>query len=77
MHLVYVPTDMATTMVDKPVMTVQRALGLMTHRHSVSVAFGHPLMHCIVQEGMVERHVKALKSLANSNKQGFVSSKNI
>ncbi|XP_065920995.1 cilia- and flagella-associated protein 69-like [Dysidea avara] len=50
---------MATPLVDKPVMTAQRAVGLMTHRHS---------------EGMVERHVKALKSLANSNKQGFLLS---
>ena len=30
---------MATTPVNKPVMTVQRAVGLMTHRHSVSVTF--------------------------------------
>ena len=30
-------TIMATPLVDKPVMTAQRAVGLMTHRHSVSV----------------------------------------
>ena len=36
----------------------------------------HLINYCTLtytQEGMIERHVKALKELANNNKQGFVS----
>lgn len=48
-----------TTLPDKPVMTTQRIVGLMTHRHS---------------ERMIERHVKALQELAHNNRHGFLLS---
>lgn len=31
------------------------------------------ILYSLLQEGMIERHVNALKELANNNKQGFVS----
>jgi len=67
-----------TTLPDKPVMTVQRVVGLMTHRHSVGCCHMTSvttliLLYALLQEGMIERHVKAMKTLANNNKQGFVS----
>ena len=45
---------MATASVDKPVMTVRRAVGLMTHRHSVSVTFcANPIdvLYCTGENG--------------------------
>ena len=61
------------TFTNKPVMTVQRVVGLMTHRHSVSCDINDDVLYSLSQEGMIERHVKALTELANNNKQGFVS----
>ena len=63
-----------TTLPNKPVMTAQRVVGLMTHRHSVSCDInGDNILYSILQEGMIERHVKALTELVNNSKQGFVS----